>query len=261
LSDGRFRGWFVNANDVAAIYGIFFLPVLAHELGKHRRGAAKWVYLVAIVLTGLQLLGSQSRAGIAAGIIAVAVLSIPKRTLPVRLLIAGVTGILVVAVLLNMPIRSQVQRLVLRNEEVFTGSGRIPVWGELWQNIQKKPLFGSGLGVSETTPAGSTTAFTSGDYIIQKGNSYVALVEELGVVGTALVLTLLLIPLLKACARGIRRSGQMGKEPNIALIAIILAGLANATFENWILSVGSTIGFSFWLFAELFIAHQEAQKA
>ena len=258
---GRYRGWFANPNGIGAVYGIFLIPVLAAEIGKHRPGLARFASICVFLLAAIELLASQSRAGIAAGIVSLAVLTLPKRGLPTRVLVIGMVGLIIAALFISAPDNDLGRRLILRNETVFEGSGRFSVWADIWQRILARPVLGSGLGVERTGSTSGELALNSVGYTIEKGNSYLGLLEELGIVGAAVVIVALLAPILKVCMRGLSRATSVGEKPDLRLVAIVLAGLTNALFEAWLLSVGSILCFSFWLFSALLLRQKSEQKA
>jgi O-antigen ligase len=253
---GRYRGWFVNPNAIGAVYGMFFIPVLAAEIGKHRRGLTRLASTCVFSLAAVGLLATQSRAGIAAGIISLAVLILPKRGLGIWVLVVGMTGIVILALFIGVPTSDIVHRLVYRNEVMLEGSGRFPVWAEIWRRFLDKPFLGSGLGVSETGLTPRVVEFSSAGYTIEKGNSYLGLLEELGAIGATVFIVALLVPILRACVRRLIRATSMTGKEDLCLVAVVMGGLANAIFEAWLLSVGSILGFSFWLFAALLMSQE-----
>lgn len=250
---GRFRGWFVNPNGIGAVYGIFFLPILGFEVGKHRMGFAKLRLLFIFLLAAIELLASQSRAGILAGVASLFVLVVGQKKWSWRVIITGMLGLIILAIYFDNPADNLIRRFVFRNEVTLQGSGRLPVWTETWNRILAKPLFGSGLGVANTGSDMGGLASNSQGYTIEKGNSFLGAIEELGIVGVTVLIATLLVPILRACWKGLNVVNLPTGKSNLVLIAIIVAGLANAGFEAWLLSAGGFLGFSFWIFASLLL--------
>jgi O-antigen ligase len=245
---GRFRGWFVNPNGVGAVYGIFFMPILAYEISKTKLRLTKFGLLFIFILASVELLATQSRAGIASGIISLLILILGQKKWDFRATIMSGLGIISLLIFLYDPKNNIFLRFIYRNETILQGSGRIEVWSEIWNSLSTKPIWGSGLGVSETGAELSGIAFSSIGYVIEKGNSLLAALDELGILGTGLLIIALIFPILEICWKGIIRTDN---HSNLVLIAIVMAGLANSIFEAWLLSVGSIIAFSFWIFASL----------
>jgi O-antigen ligase len=251
---GRFRGWFMNPNGIGAVYGIFFLPILGFEVGKHKMGFAKLGLLLIFLFAAVELFASQSRAGISAGVASLFVLTVGQKKWSSRVIITGMLGLIILAIYFDNPADNLVRRFVFRNEITLQGSGRFSVWIETWNRISANPLFGSGLGVSDTGSEMQGLVFNTGGYTIEKGNSLLGALEELGLVGVTGLVATLLVPILKACWKGLNAVNLSKNKSNLVLIAIVVAGLVNAGFEAWLLSVGSFPCFSFWLFASLLLS-------
>lgn len=249
----RFRGWFINPNGLAAIYGIFLVPILWFEISKPHKGLARLGLLLTFLLAVVQLLAAQSRAGTSAGIVSLLVVILGNKKWPSRTVILVMITLATLVIFAANPEDNLVLRLILRNEVDFTGSGRFPVWVATWNRFLDRPLLGSGLGVANTEVDVGGLAFSTGKYSIEKGSSYLGALEELGLVGIAIMTVTLLAPILKTCWRGWNAVDQPTQKPNLVLIAIVAASLVNATFEAWLLSVGSFEGFSFWLFGSLLL--------
>jgi O-antigen ligase len=253
---GRFRGWFLNPNSVGAMYGIFFLPILWSEIGKHQMGPARLGLMVTFLIAVIELLASQSRAGILAGVAGLSILIIGQKKWGPGAMMIGMVGLLGLAIYVNNPENNLIRRFIYRNEVTLEGSARLPVWTETWNRFEARPFFGSGLGVANTASdmeSREGIVFSSRGYTIEKGNSYLGALEELGLVGVAILIWTLFVPILGACWRGLNSVNLPKDKSNLMLIAIVAAGLVNTMFEAWLLSVGSILGFSFWIFAGLLV--------
>jgi O-antigen ligase len=250
---GRFRGWFMNPNGIGATYGMFFLPILGFEMSERRMGLAKLGLFLTSLLAVIQLLATQSRAGILAGTLSLLVLMFgQKKRLSRTIIVVMIIGLVVLVMFLEAPEDNLILSFIYRGGGDFS-SGRIPVWIDTWNRVLERPIFGSGLGVANTHADVGGPALTTGAYTIEKGNSYLGALEELGLMGVAVLTTVLLAPILKACWNGITVVNPPTDKSHLVLIAIVAAGLVNAMFEAWLLSVGSFLGFSFWVFAALLL--------
>ncbi|HET8827236.1 MAG TPA: hypothetical protein VFM77_18980, partial [Terriglobales bacterium] len=132
----------------------------------------------------------------------------------------------------------------------FLGS-RIGPWRETWNVIRDKPWFGSGFGTSAIT-----ADMTKMDYAVhhidswvarEHGNSYLAILEWTGLLG---VVPFYLLAALAAANAGrvflwLRRSSD-AFSPALPAAAIIVAGLVDAMFEDWLFAVGYYVCVFFW---------------
>jgi O-antigen ligase len=255
---GRFRGWFANPNGLAAIYGIFFVPVLAYALIKSRNSTVRLGIFLVFSLAMVELFATQSRAGITCGIISLLILSLGKVKLPSRVLILIMISLSVVIIYLENPQDNFLRRFVYRNEVVFTGSDRFPVWSSTWKNFLANPIFGSGLGVANTETDSQDLVFRSSDFTIEKANSFLGVLEELGLIGAGLLI-MTLLPLLKKSFREIQSAPFNNYPITLVFASMVFSGLFNSIFEAWLLSVGSFLCFSYWIFAAL-IAGPESEQ-
>jgi O-antigen ligase len=184
LLAGRFRGWFLNPNTIGAMHGIFFVPILWSEVVKHKMGPARIGLLVTFLIAAVELLASQSRAGILAGIVSLLVLILGRKKWAPRVMILGMIGLMTLAIYVNDPENNLIRNFIYRNEVTLEGSGRLPVWTATWNRFLAHPVFGSGLGVANTASDMESKesmegiVFSSQGYTIEKGNSYLGALEE-----------------------------------------------------------------------------------
>jgi O-antigen ligase len=245
----RFRGWFTNPNGIGASYGMFLLPVLAYKWVKCKPQAAKFALLVVLIIGVIELLLSRSRAGILCGFTSLGVFFLTQRNLHGRF---GwiLTSILILGIVIaSNPSNNLLRQFIYRNEDTLLGSGRLPVWINTWNRFLQHSIWGSGLGVSDTGLQSLGVVFTTLGYSIEKGNSYLGILEELGTVGSLIFVGFLILPLLKISCRNFITSNKT--EASQVLISIMVAGLVNGLFEAWMLSAGSILCFAYWLLATL----------
>lgn len=250
----RYRGWFVNPNGLAMPLGVFFVPILWFEAGRTRMGWAKIGLLVVFVLAAIELFATQSRAGIVAGMVSLFVLVLGGKRWSSRILIVILIVLSMVMICLENPENNVLRRFVYRNEVRLEGSGRLSYWAAAWNRFVMKPVFGSGLGVSNTDADADSLAFNARGYTIQKDNSYMAALEELGMFGCTVLVAALLLPLLKACWEQFNAARRLQDKSDLIFVAVVSAGILNAVFESWLLSVGNVFCLSFWIFASLLVA-------
>jgi len=254
LNNGRFRGWFVNPNGIGALYGVFFLPLLEAEALKCRRAGLRLGLLLLLLLTVLELAASQSRAGILSGVVATLVLLLGGRRWQARILLVAMLVAAVFTIYLTVPQDNPISQFLYRGGTDLTGSGRLLTWGDMWNRFLARPLLGAGLGVSDTGTQADGITFASAGYTIEKNNSLLAALEELGMLGFSILVLTLIVPICRACWRGWSQAPSRGDRSHLVLIAIVVAGLFNTMFEAWLLSPGSLFCISFWIFVALLLS-------
>jgi O-antigen ligase len=258
---GRFKGWFINPNGIGAMYGIFFLPMIANTFTEKLKGWRRIGIIGIFLLAMTELLASQSRAGILSGIISMFVLILAKRRWPVRIILSGVLVWVIAGVFIIDPTDNPIRAFIYRNEITLQGSNRLDIWRQTWKQFLVNPVLGTGLGVENTGLTSANLVFTTQGYSTEKTNSYLGLLEELGAVGGGLLLIFLIIPLFRKCWQGLNSIDRKQEQREIILIAIIAGGAANAMFEAWLLSVGSIIALMFWVSAAmLFFSNRASQE-
>ena len=262
FSDGRFYGWMGNPNNVGAIYGIFILPVLGYEFKRDRFGFARLAFMLTFLLAAIQLFASRSRAGLLAGLFSLLVLSFGQKKQVKKLsylTIIGMLGFISLLVSLSNWENSLLRNLIYRNEVTLQGSGRLPAMAEVWNNFKSHLILGSGLGVADTGAKRKALVTSSSGFQTEKSNSYLAALEELGIVGCLILIMTLLLPICKACLRELSAHTFETDRLNLTLAAILIAGLVNTNFEAWLLSVGSFEGFYFWIVASLLFFEEKKE--
>ena len=133
------------------------------------------------------------------------------------------------------------------------------------ENIKKQPIFGVGFGISEEQKGTSLDdAMETGVLKArEKGSSYLAVTEEMGAVGMALLAILLIrflftgFSTLFAAMRHLPRD-----DPDFKIFVSLFAGVvaltAHASFENWMFSGGNFIGIVYW--STLLVVVSQADK-
>jgi O-antigen ligase len=128
------------------------------------------------------------------------------------------------------------------------GSRKSP-WTETADVIRESPWFGSGFGTDTVdAPAAWDSSFrTVEEANREHGNSYLALVQYVGLAGVipfALLLSLVLGLILRTC-RWIRRSADP-RNCALPLVLVCIAGLVHAVFEDWLFATGYYLTVFFW---------------
>ena len=258
--NGRFRGWFVNPNDLATLLGVFFVPILWSKFRNETIRFNKLILFILSIITIIELLGTQSRAGILSGFISLLILELGIKNWKTRIPFIAILIFLAVGVYLVNPEDNIFRQFIYRNEIELAGSGRLDYWKSAIIRFFQAPIFGSGLGVSITYPKINLEGlvFNSQGFTLQKDNSYITALEELGVVGCLILGITLLLPLCRAFWKELIKTKKTFIETNLISASIVVAGLFNAIFESWLLSVGNIACISFWIFA--FILMEDNSK-
>ena len=177
-----------------------------------------------------------------------------------RILLLVTVLFLLLQIYVANPGNNVLRRLAYRNEVVLAGSGRIQYWLAAWERFLDKPILGAGFGISNNGADDGGLVFNTQGYKIQIDNSYIALLEEIGILGCVIMLPAIVMPLFKKSWLVMKMASSSLDETNLIFVAIIAAGFFNAIFEGWLLSVGNICGFSFWVFAT-FLMLEKDQKA
>jgi len=253
---------FGNPNSLGAIVGVAVLPLLlwgifvSQQTSLYRRRS--FSFFLAVLL----LFASYSRASILAGAVACAVLCICLGRY--RVLFKGAaTGLLAAILIAGLsPLRSEQSGSLL--QFVYKGeqaggimASRNSVWDRTILSIRQRPWFGTGFGTVATdydTAGTTSTGFASGEAAREHGNSYLAILEWVGLLGVvpfyALVLTLAIRT--SQVFFWLKRTKDPF-SPAVPIAAVMVAGLIHAGFEDWMFAVGYYLCVFFWSLAFVLI--------
>ena len=107
--------------------------------------------------------------------------------------------------------------------------------------IQEHPWLGTGFGTIGTREEGARQvgSFEAAPCTREHGNSYLAIVEWVGLLGVMPFFTLVLLVALNVgrVLAWMRRTGDPF-SPAVPIAAILVAGLVHAAFEDWLFAVG-----------------------
>jgi O-antigen ligase len=123
-------------------------------------------------------------------------------------------------------------------------------WERSLRSFRDHPWLGLGFGVADNSAASKFEYVTRGHLTRERGSSYLTMLETTGTVGTFFfaLLILALIRELYRVFRWLRRSGKVN-QPSVLAASILLCGLTNAFFEDWLLAVGYYMSVLFWVVA------------
>jgi O-antigen ligase len=195
-------------------------------------------------------------------IFALAIVKRKLETLIVASFLVGLTFMLVPA----QAAAPVVNRYVYKGETGDIFFSRRESLNATWQMAKERPVFGHGFGVAADTMPGQTWRgglSTPIGFGREKTNSYLGLVEEVGLIG--------LLPLVGGLGYGVYRSMRRfasvkWSDPvRMALLATVLSGLVHVNGEAWLTSAGSLEAFWFWwtagvLFSPSFWQHRRPPR-
>lgn len=283
----RYRGLGEDANTAALLFGVV-LPLAAWGVTRggasHRRLAAAAAFLV----FDASIVASLSRGALVGGFAGVLVVALAApRTWSARLaytaaalVLAGVSaGITTIPKPLShggvraapavvshptagyldanavFPLDDDIGRSLphqggtAQPRQNLGSSGRTEAWRGALHQAAQRPVVGYGFGTEQHVFVDRFHLFAGG----LPENSYIGFLLELGAVGLALFLALVLLWL----GRGVRAYGRLGERDRLALVAcgaVVVAGLVCALVQSYLTSVGNIATATFWIGAFLLAA-------
>ncbi len=251
---------FGNSNSLGAVAGVVLVPlagcgVLLAESNPQRRRS-----LLSLAVSVTLLLVSRSRAGLLSAFAVGAFLLLGTKQY--RLFFRGTLGVVAAVALIGIwspEVISEFMEGVNANviykghrEKGLLGS-RLEPWNATMATIREHPFFGGGFGTTQTGAESeyqASAVATSRGTTREHGNSYLALLEWVGLLGIMPFLLLLggVALEIKAVYFFMRRSLDRS-HPAIALAAVCLAGLVGSVFEDWLFAVGYYLSVFVWSMA------------
>ena len=249
---GFFAGPFGNPNSLGAFIPLVAPVLLLQLLRSFDKGPQIRVANVLLTVACFILLFmSRSRAGLVAAFLACGwwLYFAHRRAFGLFLGGALISGLIMG---LYFPENAQnLNRVYVLKGSSYALKSRGELISASWEAAKESPLIGVGFGVSKGYSEDWEFGFESGNALREKANSFLALVEEVGLIGAGFLLLPLAWVLVAAIQRLMlfRRLHQMGEEfwVTLTLSACLVGGLGNAFFEAWLTSVGFFSTILFWL--------------
>jgi O-antigen ligase len=242
-----------NPNSLGLIMGCICWPVLLWRLilpatphGSPRR-------FLALFVCGALLVLSLSRASVIAALVTSMFLLLGARRYRILLLGVSLFTLILLGMFLVTPDRFQNASDTLLYKKGDRGNvldSRQKPWERSLRNFREHPWLGLGFGVADNSAEWRFGYATQGQLTRERGSSYLTMLESTGVLG-ALPFALLILALIREIWRvfsWLRRTGKVN-QPAVLAAAIILGGLVNAAFEDWMLAVGYYMTVIFWVLA------------
>jgi O-antigen ligase len=257
-----------NPNSLGAIMGVVVVPLLFWGVLTAQGKVLYRRMVFALFLSVGLLIFSQARAGMLAAIVSCGLACVALRRY--RLLIQGAIAFVCVAALaisltpsegLDMPTRRESSLLGSflykgRQDEGLLGS-RLSPWDETVSVIQEHPWFGSGFGVrmgngDEDIGVGRYSSVSAATR--EHGNSYLAIMEGVGLLGVLPFVALVLTVAVRVGGvfAWLRRTGNL-RHCAVPVAMVLTAGLVHAGFEDWLFAVGYYLSVFFWVLAFAFM--------
>jgi hypothetical protein len=251
---------FGNPNSLGAVMGVVVVPILLWGVLSTTDRHVRFRRIIALCLASYLLYISVSRAGILACAVAVTVMCLALRRQ--ILLMKGAAGLmfLVAVVAVVQPGRFDALVSSFTEDFIYKGKPQMGILGSRqspWQETfdvikqDRNYLFGVGFGTGAAEQEGATGGGlmfrTYGGSVREHGNSYLALLEYVGLLGIVPFLVLLIL-VLRQIYRGCSQMWRT-RDPRhyvVPLVLVCTAGLVHAFFEDWLFAVGFYLTVFFW---------------
>jgi O-antigen ligase len=251
---------FGNPNSLGAIVSIDLAPILLWAaMSTDSRSLRQRRFFAVLLCCGL-LYYANSRAsylGLAVAVLVLA-LTMRRRRMLVQFAFAIFFLFAVFAVLnpshVADAISSLTGRVIYKESGTYHGvfGSRSSPWSQTLSVIRRRPWFGSGFGTSDLGDVRMnrdvSSVYTTEGTNREHGNSYLALAEYMGLLGSVpfAILIFMVVRLVVRICLWVRRTGQV-RHNCLPLALIAIAGLVHAGFEDWLFAVGSYLCVFFWV--------------
>jgi O-antigen ligase len=257
--------FFGNPNSLGAVMGVAIVPLMLWG-SFHSKSA--WIQrrrTLALLLSMALLFASYSRASIFAATASCILLCVLSRRY--HTLVRGLgLGLLIAAVVVSfVPLPNSPAAPTFRSRFLYKGKeqggvlgSRRSVWDTTIASVELHPWFGTGFGTvltaydSRVNQGG--TFESNSETTREHGDSYLAIVEGVGLVGVIPFFFLLVLILVN-----IRRvliqlwSTKDLSSPAVPMALVLVAGLVDAMFEDWLFAVGYYVCVFFWALAFMLV--------
>ncbi|MBP9014357.1 MAG: O-antigen ligase family protein [Smithella sp.] len=239
--DGRIKVFFRNPNS-AGLTAMISTLLFLYGTRMAATPVSRNIFFLNVLISGLMVFLSGSRAsvlGLLMGLMTFYLMNLRLGHKKIRLMLAIMIVSFVMLTVVTLLFPQATERL-FENDS----SGRLIAWALGWNMFQDTPFFGVGFGSSDLKMqiAGAQNPEL---YFYGVHNSYLRLLIECGVIGLFLSAIPILYTMIKAW-RSIVSVQNM--QLNAVMMSLVVAGLVNAVFEDWLFGFGSSSTVPFWLF-------------
>jgi O-antigen ligase len=252
----------VTGSNLLGIIEAMAVPFLAWRLYAARRNLPlACVFAVLLGLTAIFTVLSGSRGAMIALLLSLLGFTLAFGVLRFILILA-VGATVSLAVLVSSPSANDaVRRIIYKARETDQSLfyTRQSTWEESWAMAKRGGSVGAGFGVSigsDTVDVGLTAV----GYGREKGNSQLAILEELGIVGLILygaMLLALFVPLVRTMASTWDRSRRIACG---LVLGGLLGILSQSLFEAWFVAPGAPESSFFWTLTGLALGLVEGSR-
>ena len=242
-----------NPNSLGLIMGCICWPVL---LWRWMLPATRYEFRrrsIVLFVCGAFLVASLARASMIAAFLTSMFLLVGARRYRTLLIGVSLFATILLMVYLKAPGRfhsASETLLYKQSERRKLGESREKPWEQSVDTFRERPWLGWGFGVADNSADWRFNYVTIGRLTRERGSSYLTMLEGTGVIGT-LPFALLILCLIREIWRvfsWLRRTGKVN-HPAVVAAPIILGGIVNAIFEDWMLAVGYYMSVFFWVIA------------
>ena len=241
------------------LHGVIIFPLAFALWWQSKRRI--WILAILAVFI-LSIYFSQSRNGILGLSVSIAVFFAVRYRIRWILSVSITSHIVRLCSCINptRTFKDAVHRFVVKKENIRiedvsiteVGRNRLMVWEPIMEKIREHPWQGSGFATGGTMHEKKH---------LMAHNSYLQVIQETGFIGLALILPLLAALLYVLFKISILHAPLPDRAIWAGIAATVAGGLANATFESWLLSLGNPGTLPFWLCAFLILSLiQKKQK-
>ena len=249
---GYFAGPFGNANALGAFIPFIAPVLLLKVLQSARKAPYTQAFHIGLMIVFLAfLIMSRSRGGIVATIVACGWwLYFSSRKIFTQFMVGVLLSGVVLTVYYPRYVESLNQTYVQKGANYVLQSRGKGLQAS-WDAAMESPIYGVGFGVAKGYSENWEFGFETAGASREKMNSFLALVEEVGVVGSTFLMFPLVWVLVSSARRllRIRRLHPSAGEfwPVLTLSACLVGGLANSLTEAWLTAAGFFAAIMFWL--------------
>jgi O-antigen ligase len=258
-----------NPNSLGAIMGIVVIPMLLWGIMTTESRIGRSRLVLELAVAALVLLGSFARSSIGAAVLSCFLLCLALKQY--RMMFKGAAAALLIAsgaiFLLPHSTRGPSIKVSQSLGSVYLYKGhdddgvfgsRRSVWQETLDSIKENPWLGTGFGTSKITEDMTKLQYAQhhvDSWIVREhGNSYLAIAEWTGLLGVLPFYLLVVMAAANAWKVFARlRVSRDVMAPAVPAAMIVVAGLFNAMFEDWMFAVGYYLCVFFWVNAFLLV--------
>ena len=263
FNSGNFRGIFYNANYLGSILTFASVPAILLRLHSKNRPQKSFKYVnYALIIAALFLLiVTRSRASILALFVLLVVIYLFKdRRVLKNALVFGLScvlfGIITYAVMPERATLDLYKNYILKYDSSESiSSSRGNMYADRILGIAAKPGFGWGYGIKPQLTNSLTGVEKLND--TEKGNSYLAVIEEIGV-WMGVMFLLIFFTVIFQCVRYTAFTSDVYRRASGISLGIIFAGVVHASFESWLFYYGSFTANYYWL---TLLSHRSLRNA